>query len=145
MMSLGPSLPLAPCYHRERESTRVKHRSRVVLITWEARGRAPRVLTAPFGLDRSPVQTGKLAGESAEYQNLVACHATAFSIAPRLGPTPLCCSDAERSTIVVRGRPNRCTRSGGGRRGSAWDNTLFIVGGSLRIASVNPLLTLKPA
>ena len=39
---------------RERQSTRVKHRSRVVLITREARGRAPRVLTAPFGLDRSP-------------------------------------------------------------------------------------------
>jgi hypothetical protein len=39
---------------RERQSTRVKHRSQVVLITREARGRAPRVLTAPFGLDRSP-------------------------------------------------------------------------------------------
>src|ERR1700733_2224054 len=55
IMSLGPSLPLAPCSTRERQSTRAKHRSRVVVITREARGRAPRVLTAPFGLDRSPV------------------------------------------------------------------------------------------
>ena len=57
-MSLGPSLPLAPCSTRERQSTRAKHRSRVVVITREARGRAPRVLTAPFGLDRSPADDG---------------------------------------------------------------------------------------
>jgi hypothetical protein len=58
IMSLGPSLPLAPCSTRERQSTRAKHRSRVVVITREARGRAPRVLTAPFGLDRSPADDG---------------------------------------------------------------------------------------
>jgi uncharacterized coiled-coil protein SlyX len=36
-MSLGPSLPLAPCSIRERRQTRVKHRSRAVIITREAR------------------------------------------------------------------------------------------------------------
>src|SRR5258708_802178 len=57
---------------QKRKSTRVKHRSRVVLITREARGHAPRVLTAPFGLDRSPANDGPNesdAGETLEYHN----------------------------------------------------------------------------
>lgn len=72
-MSLGPSLPLAPCSTRERQSTRAKHRSRAVVITREARGRAPRVLTAPFGLDRSPANDGPNGldvSETSEYHKL---------------------------------------------------------------------------
>src|SRR5438876_10242880 len=39
-------LPLAT--NRERQLARAKHRSQLVFITREARGRAPRVLTAPL-------------------------------------------------------------------------------------------------
>src|SRR5207248_11603217 len=66
--------PLFPA--RERQYTRVIHRSRVVILTREARGGAPRVLTAHSGLDRSPADDdarSSSAGEIAGDQRFAAC------------------------------------------------------------------------
>ncbi len=83
-MSWGRVFRLPLVTTQKRKSTRVKHRSRVVLITRKARGRAPRVLTAPFGLDRSPANDGPNGSDAAdvsEYLNSLPSAAVRWPVA----------------------------------------------------------------